>query len=188
VGGERVAHGGHWPVTLSGMPGTEPPMEFELADYDGMVLLACEAEAARARQDAVGSRAPWQYERGANHVHADMSESARVRVRQEVELAAAFEAALRRAYPERAFVISHIPGYAVSFYQQVEGAPVEDIPPDEPLKETAWCQRCQRPQPYRRSEQPDPEFPKVEWGQCTVCGDDVILRRGESLRVVLPSQ
>jgi hypothetical protein len=164
-------------------------MEFEFYEYDGMVLLETpEATKEHLRHlTASGKeRTPWQYERGANHVHPDMCQPDRIRVREECSIAAGFETSLLNAYPERRFVISHIPGYAVSFYQWVPDAPAEDIPPAEEAKGTVWCQSCQRSRAYEPGQEADAEFPKAQWGRCLECGEDLIIQAGEVLRVIGP--
>ena len=120
----------------------------------------------------------WKYERSANHTHAEMSAADREHVRQELEIADDFALALRETYPDRRFVITHIPCYAVSFYQAVEEAPTDGVLPVKNHKiksDTAWCQTCQRSRPYHLLPVPDPEFPQVEWGVCAVCKNDLII-------------
>jgi len=129
----------------------------------------------------------WQYERGANYVHAQMSALDREHVRQELEIVADFKSALRQTYPDRSFVICHIPCYAVSFYQTAEGAPTEGILPvrgEERGKDQVWCQTCECKQPYHPLPSPDAEFPQAEWGVCEVCGNDVITFLSEVLTLL----
>lgn len=128
----------------------------------------------------------WRYERGANHLHADMGAVDREHVRQELEIAERFAAALRRSYPNRAFVITHIPCYAVSFYQAEEDAPTEGILPlnEEKQNGAVWCQTCERNQSYTLLPSPDALFPMAEWGRCEVCHDDVITYYGEILTLL----
>jgi len=160
----------------------------EFTEFNGMVLLESPdsaREGLRRWQERGLPFTRWRYERGVNHTHADMIAADREHVRQEVEIAAEFEAALRQAYPERDFVISHIPCYAVSFYQLMDDAPTEYVPPKEPVKEAAWCQNCQRSREYRLLPEPDAEFPWLRWGACLVCGNDIVLNHGEEFRRVI---
>ena len=159
----------------------------KLIEYDGMVLLESAEDAeknVRWLKETGKWVSRWKYERGSNHTHPHMTLVDRERVRDETKISAEFTSVMRRNYPERNFVISHIPGYAVSFFQAIEGAPTEDIAPKRTPKETAWCQHCQRPRPYHLLPIPDPEFPKVEWGACEVCGNDLILYAGEILTLL----
>lgn len=160
-------------------------------EYDDMILTVLLDSVQKRVEEIKASGKPysrWSYERGANHVHANMSALDREHVRQELEIAADFEAALRRTYPDRSFVIAHIPCYAVTFYQATEDAPTEDVLSDTPLEEKAWCQRCECKRPYRLLPVPDAEFPKAEWGKCETCGDDIIVRAGEILTLIEASQ
>lgn len=164
-------------------------MEFDFTEYDGMVVfepLTEVAESIRHLRETGKFHSRWQYERGSNHVHADVSQPHRIRVREECDYAARLEAALRWAYPDLTFAMSHIPAYGVSFYQRSSDAPTEDILPTEPAGETVWCQTCQRGRPYERSSDAGTEFPRIEWGRCAICGDDVIVRAGELLKGVGP--
>lgn len=171
VGGVRHRAAEVWPTrTACGCGFTE---------IDGMVL---GEEPLSARENLEHLRRQgyldggWQYERGANHMHGDMSLPARELVRQEVGLAAHLEAALREAYPERRFVLSHIPGSSITFYQWAEGAAGERALHTEPRNGKVWCQTCQHSQPYHPHNGPDAEFPLAEWGTCTECGIDVLVR------------
>ncbi len=150
-----------------------------MVEYDVMILLHPPSpKHMRQLEESDQPLCRWQYERFANHVHAQMSAADREHMRQEREIAANFQDDLRREYPQRSFVITHLPCYAVSFYQAAEDAPVEDEPLDS-AKEKVWCQTCERSRPYRLLPVPDAEFPQAEWGRCETCGSDVIVRSGE---------
>ena len=137
-------------------------------------------------------RSSWEYEREVNHTHARMSSPDREHVRQELEIAAELAADLRDSYPDRRFVIAHIPCYAVSFYQPTDGAPTSGIQTAPqtatawgPLKQgEAWCQTCQCNCKYRILPTPDPEFPQVAWGRCEVCENDVMISDCEIFSLV----
>lgn len=163
----------------------------EFTEIDGMILLETRQaaeEQIRRLQEQGAPICRWKYERGANHVHADMSAVDRERFRQELETAREFETGLGPAYPTRDFVISHIPGYAVSFYQLADDAPTENEVLREVRGDTAWCQHCQTKRPYRLLPEADPEFPLLKWGACTVCHHDIILGDYELRRVVRATQ
>ena len=157
-----------------------------LIEYDGMILRQTAASAekniSRLRERSEW-RPSWRYEREANHCHALMSAIDREHVRQELEIAAEFAADLREAYPNHAFVIAHIPCYAVTFYQATEDAPTEGVLSVENLTKDGkvWCQTCQGHQLYAPLPSPDPEFPQVQWGRCEACGNDVITEDAEVL-------
>jgi hypothetical protein len=74
--------------------------ERPFTEYEGMVLIesAAQAEEHIRQLKQLGKLHPtaWQYERGANHVHADMGQPDRVRVRQELQIAHDLEARLRQ--------------------------------------------------------------------------------------------
>lgn len=165
--------------------------KMKFTEFDGMVLLqslSSAQEAAKRRQEKGADLSRWQYERGANHIHARMSVVDREHVRQEMRIASDFEAALRHAYPERDFVICHIPCYAVSFYQLIDDAPTEYVPPPSPVGETAWCQNCQCGREYRLLPEPDEEFPWLKWAACVVCSNDIVLNDGEFRTVIKGSR
>lgn len=161
---------------------------FGFTEIDGMILtdapISARENLARARERR-GVLIPWRYERGANHRHAQMSLPAREHVRQEVAMVASLETALREAYPQRQFVVSHIPAYAVTFWQPASEYPACDFC-DAPKEGKVWCQPCQRRQPYRPHEGPDAEFPRAEWGTCLACGNDVLVRTWEVMRLISP--
>ena len=150
-------------------------------EQDGMVLLKRgDVASYRERLQKTGLyESRWRYERSENHVHGKMSAIDRNHIQQELEIAADFTTALRQAYPERHFVITHIPVYAVSFYSVRDDAPatagVYPLPNQRDWEGQAWRQTCQGRRPYLGLPSPDPEFPFVEWGRCTECGNDVII-------------
>lgn len=67
-------------------------------------------------------------------------------------------------YPETRFILAHIVGDSVTFYQASAGAPTTDAPPEGDTYDKVWCEHCHLQQPYRRREGPDPEFPNAAWG------------------------
>jgi hypothetical protein len=156
---------------------------------DGMICLegqGQETDAARMRgRDP--SRPRWSIARGLNHCHVDVDPAiARQGARDEREYARQLGEALRRTFPDRAFVISHLASYAVSFWEWEPDGPQESIPPNGPLYPKVWCTHCHRQQTYTPRTEPDDEFPLAEWGDCTVCGGEVLIRAGEELSFVGP--
>jgi hypothetical protein len=159
----------------------------QFTEYEGMILLESVHAARQGMQRWQERGIPfsrWAYERGANHVHAEMSALDREHVRQEIEIAAEFEAALRQAYPDRDFVLSHIPCYAVTFYQLLDDAPTETEVLKEVSSDPVWCQNCQKRRTWSALPNPDPEFPWLKWGACTVCGNDIVLGEIDVRRVI----
>ena len=164
----------------------------DFTEYDGMILLArgitgggqqSVADQVREWKERGCWRSTWEFERAENHVHARVSLPDRELVRAEREIAAEFGKALREAYPERRFVISHIPGFGVSFHQLAEGAPAAGV--EAWKKSGVWartpevCGVCGRARAFRVLPTPDAEFPFVEWGVCDGCGSDVMLAQCE---------
>lgn len=163
----------------------------EFTEIGGMILLESRQaaeEQIRRLQDRGEPICRWKYERAVNHVHARMSAVDREHLRQELEIAREFETELRQSYPDRDFVICHIPCYAVSFCQLVDDAPTKNEVLREVRGDTVWCQHCQTKRPFRLLPEPDPEFPWLKWGACTVCHHDIILGDYELRRVVRATQ
>ena len=86
-------------------------------------------------------------------------------------------------------MVSHVLGHSVSFYQRTQGAPTQNAaaPSRESPEEKVWCVQCDYQQPYRLRAETDTEFPEVEWGNCLVCGSEVLVASREVLRVIGPS-
>jgi hypothetical protein len=159
-------------------------------EIDGMILghIPLNARANLELYRAQGRfRSNWEYERGANHVHSDMSLPAREHVRREKAMVASLSEALRQAYLQKAFVIVHWFAYAVSFYQAVEGAPREGIRFDKEAAARGLCVTCQAARNWLVSQQPDSEFREAEWGTCESCGEDVLVRAPEVLTLIGPT-
>ena len=159
----------------------------EFTEINGMVLLGrlsfVEGELRRWQSKSVPfSR--WQFERFANHVHGTMSNIDREHVREEMTILAGYEEALRQRFPQHTFVISHIPCYAVTFYQLVDDAPTSVEPSGKSLEKAVWCQACQCNREYSALPEPDTEFPWLEWGSCMVCHNDLLLNVKELCRIV----
>jgi hypothetical protein len=165
---------------------------FHFSEVEGMIFAAGPLNARRninvLRQNPQMT-APWQYERAMNHIHADASMTElmpRERVREEVKLMELYEHNLRTLYPNQCFILSHILGHSISFYQFSSEAPANDIPPRFPGQEKVWCVVCHRQQPHCRRPEPDPEFPKADWGDCSVCGSEVLIDSWEVLHSIGP--
>jgi hypothetical protein len=154
---------------------------------DGMICLAGQGQQADADRlrERDPSRPRWSIARALNHYHVDVDPAvARQGARDEREYARQLGEALRQAFPDRTFVISHFAGYAVSFWEWEAEGPQASIPPSDPPYPKVWCTRCHRHQAYTPRTEQDAEFPLVEWGDCKVCGNEVIERSGEDLTVV----
>ena len=157
-------------------------------EHDGMVLLrrGDVAESSERFRESGLLHSRWRFERGENHVHASMSVVDREHVRQELAIAVDFTATLQTTFPERRFIITHIPKYAVSFHSILDDAPVEAgvFPLPRPLDREgrAWCQHCQGARPYVAQPFPDPEFGFVDWGRCVECRNDLILNPNVEIR------
>jgi len=118
---------------------------------------------------------PWHLEGVINHEHL-AAQTNREDLRGSVREAEVLAAALRRAFPERRFVIvNRLGGEVLSFYQAIPGAPTVDPEPVEPQPERAHCPTCDRRQAFQLHPQPDPEFPELEWADCAVCGQETWL-------------
>jgi len=163
---------------------------FTFKEVDGMIFAA---PAVNARRNLAVLRSvhpdwrSWQFERGANHGHADASRtelSARERVRAEAGLGRQYEEALRAVYPQTRFILSHLQGDSVTFYQAHAAVPSEGSISKGVLWEKVWCERCHHQQPYRLRDAPDAEFPQALWGDCLVCGGEVLVSGGEVLRII----
>lgn len=168
--------------------------EFTFTEIDGMVFAAPALNARRnvavLRRNHQDNWRDWQYERGMNHIHADASRielPPRERVRAEVKLAGQYENVLRMVYPDKHFVLSHIVGDSVTFYQASPEAPTADIAPENKGWEKIWCEHCHQQQPYSLRVEPDAEFPAAHWGDCLVCGSEVLVASGEILRLITPA-
>jgi hypothetical protein len=129
---------------------------------------------------------PWKYEWGENHFHVLGSRRDRETVRQGVACVGELAGALHEAYPSREFVISHLYGGIVSFYQAADDAPGEGVTFTSDAKLRGLCVPCQKTTDRLPLPQPDPEFPEAEWGRCSVCGNDVIIREPDVRILVSP--
>ena len=162
---------------------------FHFTEVDGMILTLLPLNArdnVRWSQERNPEAAPWQRERGINHQHPS-HEWSREALRTAREFGDELVAALREAYPDRGFVLDYL-CEQVSFYQRGDDAPEENEPSEEPLPETAYCDICKQQHPYRLRMEPDPEFPLADWGECVVCGAEILLRTWEVRVVVGPEQ
>ncbi len=184
-----VRHRAHevWPTRMAG--------GWEFTEIEGMVLTEEPVSARRnltQLSERPGFQAGWRYERGANHTHGDMGASARRNVESEVAILQSLEPALREAYQDRRFVVSHMPCGGVTFWQAVPGW--EDALhggvrlTSEPRNGRVWCQPCQCTQTYIEVPQRHDELPGTEWGVCSECGTDVLVRARELTHVIGPEE
>jgi len=158
-------------------------------EYDGMILSqsakTAEINVQKQKEEGFWS-SRWAYERVANSVRCASSETDREYMRKETAIIERFATDLRQAYPNRSFVMMHIPCLVVSFYQAMEDASRQGVLPEKDLLPAglAWCQTCRSNRLYTFLPGPDAEFPQVEWGRCTVCGNDVIIHQWEILTLL----
>lgn len=148
------------------------------SETDGIVTMG--GAGVRQRVDRILAEHPgmdrWRIEWLVNHQHLGALEPPREMLRLKAAYVVRLGRALRRAYPERVFVITNrLVDDVVGFTQTGEGAPETDTPAGPP-PEMAWCQYCGGERPYHLRPEPDPEFPDAEWGECAACGDEVIVR------------
>lgn len=122
-----------------------------------------------------------------NHEHLDCQKT-RADLRRSLQEADVLSAALRRAFPERRFVIvNRLGGENLSFYQALPGAPTVDLEPVEPRPERTYCPNCDQRQAFHPHAQPDREFPELEWVDCAGCGQETWLWSRSRLTLVEPS-
>ncbi|MEP6754102.1 MAG: hypothetical protein ABJA67_01270 [Chthonomonadales bacterium] len=161
---------------------------FDFTEIDGLIIAA---SALNARQNLnVARKLPgytnWRIERALSHNHADaslMEYLPRERIREELKLVDLYEKTLSEIYPDKRFAICHIMGRSVSFFQATEDAPHDDLPPTN-MFEKVWCETCHRQQPYAKRTEPDSEFPKAIWGDCSICGNEMLIDSWEVLKII----
>ncbi len=159
----------------------------QFTEIHGMVLLGSLAYVERGLGRLQSNFVPfprWRYERFANHVHGTMSNPDREHIREEMTILAGFEEALQQRFPRHTFVISHIPCYAVTFYQLIDDAPTNVVSSGKSLEKAVWCQACQCDREYSPLPEPDTEFPWLKWGSCVICHNDLLLNVEETCRIV----
>lgn len=123
-----------------------------------------------------------------NHMHIApfaTGMSPRAAVREGNVIAGRLKHGLSVSYPNRRFIIYLDPGERITFCQAADDAPKEGKTLDRnPAK--AWCQYCETMQSYRKRTEPDAEFPEADWGDCAVCGNEVLVAAPEALILVGP--
>jgi hypothetical protein len=170
---------------------TRPTDRHDFIEIDGMIFAGYAINVRRnlavlRRREGVAN---WQHERALNHIYADASYTEltpRDRIREEVKLAAIYEDTLTTVYPEKPFVISHRVGDGVTFYQPIGDAPRTDSPPRHRPEKKLWCENCHLQQAFTPRTISDPEFPKAEWGDCDVCGQEVLVAGWQVLKCIVP--
>lgn len=129
--------------------------------------------------------ATWAMERYINHIHVDIANSDDECIEAGEQAIAQLIEALRQAYPDRAFTVSHIPGSIVSFWQTTPDSPKEDCLPCEndthPGK--AWCRNCRKYRGFHASSRKESKF-KAEWGCCVECGQEILVAPCEKLTFI----
>ena len=170
--------------------GTHSTDRVDFTEIEDMIF-AVSAHVAHANLAILRPKSytPWQCERLINRICVDAGWTEltpKERIREELKLAVRYEQALAQQYPRKRFVLSHLLGHYLSFYQAAADAPIIDIPPTR-RDEKVWCVKCHRQQAYKPRSEPDLEFPKAEWGECVVCGDEVLVASWEVLRLIGPA-
>lgn len=124
-----------------------------------------------------------------NHIHIAplmTGMSPREAVRNGNVIAEHLKHDLSTCFPGRRFVIYLDPGEQVSFCQ-ADDAPTEQSSVHR-SQERAWCQHCMEMQTYIKRTGPDAEFPEADWGDCAVCGNEVLVAAPEALILVEPDE
>lgn len=171
---------------------THEGKRFSFTETDGMIFTLTPISARHTMKHLRESDADlenWELEYHINHEHVfgGLDDTQRELIRQGYDLVEQLRQDLRAIYPEKMFVISHdLKGNIVSVYQAVEDAPKETMPPEDPNPEKIWCTHCGKMQPYQKRMEPDAEFPDADWGDCAVCGNEVLVTAPEVLILVGP--
>lgn len=127
----------------------------------------------------------WQIERCMNHMHLDGGKSYEEYVENGEKALAELIHVLNQAYPGHAFTVSHALASTVSFWQTTSDSPRDGcIPYGEYDPEKAWCPNCRRLSHYEHIAYIDRRFPKAEWGKCSVCGAQILVRACERLTFI----
>jgi hypothetical protein len=166
---------------------------FSFTEIEGMIFTLSPLNAWDLLQHLRESDAKlqnWVCEYQINHEHVGFSGldgTERELIRQGNDLVEQLKQDVRLIYPDRNFVICHdYKGSIIAFYQASEDAPKETRWLRERNPEKTWCPQCSRPQPYYKRTDPDAEFPEADWGDCAVCGNEVLVAAPEVLILVGP--
>lgn len=155
---------------------------FGFSEWQGMVLLGNSRHAQSLEDIPSENDTMWSFERFHNHIHQQMSAPDRQHLAQERAYAAELTTALRLAYPDRPFIVTHITLYAVSFYQPTSDAPGAGITilqvPDL-TAETYHCYQCQTQAAHTLLPEPDVIVPELRWARCESCGAENLLGEAE---------
>lgn len=156
-----------------------PADAYEFQEVDGLIVSISPSQARNERDELLKinpNAQPWELEHFLNHEHLDPDLKGREELRASVAEVELLAEALRSAYPDRRFVIVNRLGAATfSFYQAVPGAATADTEPKEPLPETTYCPSCDRRERFHLRQQPDPEFPELEWADCAACRGELYI-------------
>jgi len=158
----------YWPDRSAG--------DWRFTEVDGVILTRTPLNArkiVRQLRERKSEAKTWQIEAELNHQHPT-NDFSRHALRMAAKMGAELTSALREAYPERGFIVDYW-DEQISFYQQGNGAPEHDEPP-EAMPEKALCEVCGVSRAYRLRSETDPEFPKADWGDCAECGGEVLVR------------
>jgi hypothetical protein len=166
----------------------------EFIEMDGMILLRhLDNNGNPVGAGQAMKREPdfprWRYERRANHMDTRSSALDRRHVSDELELAADLKDNLRAAYPDRSFVVTHIPCYGVSFYQLAPEAPIIGTRPtgEQRGRDVVLCIPCQVHRKMRHAPPSDLDLPMTDWYQCEICGAEFLTYCEEILTPIGPS-
>ncbi|GAB4451922.1 MAG: hypothetical protein OHK0029_01950 [Armatimonadaceae bacterium] len=152
----------------------------KFADVDGVVLRVfsdTDWDELRKEIATLPLKERWLFARGYNHDHPT-TDFSRAALRTAREYGAELARKLQEQFPERRFVISYLEEQ-ISFWQSAGEESEQDVPPGEPLPETAFCEACGLRQSYRVRFELDAEFPKANWGDCDTCGGELLLNTWE---------
>lgn len=160
------------------------------SEVDGLITtlssLNARAFVARAESDMPG----WEVEWSMNHCHIGLgSGSLNEAIETGERTLAGLEAALRSAYPDRAFTLEHDPPNTVSFWQTTPASPRGSRPAAQSSEIPArvWCQKCGGMREYSLGADGHALFKDAQWGKCSACGDDVIVKGCVRLVFIEPS-
>lgn len=163
---------------------------FRFSEVDGMITtlpLLNAKENLEHMRTGKDTQEDWRSESFMNHTHIGLCETSREAIREGLDFVKRLKHDLETVYPEKRFVIVNTWDDTVTFYQASDGAPTGSTEPEDRNPEQVWCKQCEKMRPYRKRTDPDPEFPEADWGDCDVCGGEVLVYAPESYTIVEPA-